>query len=100
MSAFLSGVFLCAVYQLIVTIRQMVKHRGWLINLEDICYWIFAMVYLFVQNYNTNNGAIRGYYILGIVVGVVTSWKSFQYFSVLWKKFIQHRKQKKVDKLR
>lgn len=97
-SAFFSGIFLCAIYLLIVTIRQIVKHRMWAVNLEDASYWIFAFAYLFVQIYNTNNGAIRGYYILGIVGGALSLWKSFHYFVILWKKIVQQRKQKRVDK--
>lgn len=99
-SAFFSGVFLCALYQLILTVRQMVKHKVWVANLEDVGYWIFAFLYLFVQIYNTNNGAIRGYYVLGVVGGVITLWKIFRYFTKLWKKFVQCRKQKRVDKSR
>lgn len=97
-SAFFSGIFLCAVYQMIRVIRLAVRHRTWMENLEDVCYWMFAFNYLFVQIYNTNNGAIRGYYVLGVVGGAVILWKTFHYFSDLWKKFVQQIKQKRVDK--
>lgn len=88
------------VYYTLGEIRQLIRHRPWLVNLEDGIYWGMALIYLFVQIYNTNNGVIRGYYVLGIVFGAVFSWKALRFFAKMWKKFIQSRKQKKVDKLR
>lgn len=99
-SAFFSGVFLYTVYHAIENVRLLLRHKLWLISVEDALYWGMALIYLFVQIYDTNNGVIRGYYVLGIVFGASFAWKSLQIISKVWKKFIQSRKQKKVDKFK
>lgn len=97
-SAFFSGIFLCSVYLAIGKIREIIKHRLWLINIEDGIYWGMVFAYLFVQIYYTNNGAIRGYYVLGVVGGVIFLWKISRTFSKMWKNFVQCKKEKRVDK--
>lgn len=97
-SAFFSGVFLCSAYLAISKIREIIKHRLWLVNLEDGIYWSMAFTYLFVQIYHTNNGAIRGYYVLGVVGGVIFLWKISRIFSKLWIKFVHRKEEKRVDK--
>lgn len=96
-SAMYSGSFLLSVYYLIEMIRKMIRHREWTINLEDVLFWIFAGGYLFVQIYHTNNGNIRLYYVLGLVLGAVLSWKILRLFEKVWKKFVHFKKEKRVD---
>ena len=44
-------------------------------GIEDLFYWIFVEMYLFVQIYHTSSGSVRWYYILGVVVGAcLMSW--------------------------
>ena len=44
-------------------------------NSQDLFYWIFVEMYLFVQIYHTSSGSVRWYYILGVVVGAcLMSW--------------------------
>ena len=96
-SAMYSGSFLLSVYYLIEMIRKIIRHREWTINLEDIFFWIFSGGYLFVQIYHTNNGNIRLYYVLGLVLGALLSWKILRLFEKVWKKFVHFKKEKRVD---
>lgn len=97
-SAVFSGIFLFSVYFAVEMIRNLRSHPLWLINLEDVAYWSVAFGYLFVQIYHTNDGIIRGYYVLGLVLGAVISWKSFRILGEKWKKFVHSRKKKRLDK--
>ena len=69
--AVISGAVVRFFYQSLCCFRKIWKHKRWVIELEDLGFWIGTALYLFVQIYYTNNGVIRGYFILGIVVGAI-----------------------------
>lgn len=69
--AVLSGAGLRLLYRCLGCFREIVRHSLIAIGIEDITFWIFCALYLFVQIYQTSNGSIRWYFILGIVVGAV-----------------------------
>lgn len=98
LSAVFSGIFLVSFYMAINMLRKIIKHPLWVVNMEDILYWSVVLGYLFVQIYHTNNGIIRGYYVLGIVLGAVSMLKISTFFSKKWKKFVQSRAKKSIDK--
>ena len=50
--------------------RSVIHHVHWVIELEDLIYWIGTAIFLFVQIYYTSSGSIRWYFILGIGIGV------------------------------
>lgn len=96
-SAIYSGSFLLSLYYLIELIRKMIRHKDMAINFEDILFWIFAGGYLFVQIYHTNNGNIRLYYVLGLVLGAALSLEILRILEKVWKKFVHFKKEKRVD---
>ena len=68
--AFGSGCFLLGIYDLLRIFRMVFRHPGILISVEDVCYWLFHALYLFVVMYRQNSGAVRGYFIAGVVLGM------------------------------
>ena len=70
-AAVLTGAVLRLSYECLTCLRQIIKHSLPVVNVEDLLFWIGAAVYLFVQIYQTSNGGIRWYFILGVVVGAV-----------------------------
>ena len=75
LTAFSSGLFLRGTYRCLECFRDIVKHSFLAVGIEDLFYWIFVEMYLFVQIYHTSSGSVRGYYILGVVVGAcLMSW--------------------------
>ena len=75
LTAFLSGLFLRVAYRCLECFRDIVKHSYLAVGIEDLFYWIFVEMYLFVQIYHTTSGSIRWYYILGVVGGAcLMSW--------------------------
>lgn len=79
--AILSGMFLMLLYQFLQLLRCLIFHKLWIVNLEDIAFWIFTSFYLFLQMYKTTNGSIRWFFALGIVLGVGIAWYSFNLIS-------------------
>lgn len=74
--ACLIGMILLACYVVLAVIRRLFCHRKWMVHLEDIGYWTGVSIYLFVQFYHTNNGKIRWFSVLGIVIGALFLWKT------------------------
>lgn len=86
LTAFLSGLLLRVAYRCLECFRDIVKHSFLAVGIEDLFYWFFVEIYLFVQIYHTSSGSIRWYYALGVVVGVsLMSW-FLQKFKKLCKK--------------
>lgn len=68
--AVITGIIVCGSYYLLVILRRLIPHHIAVISIEDIIYWIWTAVYIFIQMYTTSYGSVRWYFILGIVVGV------------------------------
>ena len=64
-----TGIMLRLAYQSMNVFRQLVEHSLFIIGIEDIIFWLGAALYVFVQIYHTSDGAIRWYFILGLVFG-------------------------------
>lgn len=84
--AVLMGIIILAFYCCFETLRHLFPHKAWMIHIEDISYWCIVSVYLFVQIYHTNNGKIRWFSALGLVLGVVFAWKMFSILKKIAKK--------------
>lgn len=84
--ATLNGIFGYALYSSLKVMRKLIPHKKVVVQIEDLVYWIFMGGYLFVQIYHTNNGKIRWYSILGLVVGCIFLWKILLILRKMWKK--------------
>ena len=72
-SAILDGMAVASTYLSLHILREIIPHKLWVINLQDIIYWCGVSAYLFVQIYYTNNGNLRWFDVLGLVFGVIIS---------------------------
>lgn len=70
--AIFCGVFLSVVYDAIRVWRRIVIHRRvfW-IGIEDILFWIFAGIRLFLLSFETRSGIVRGFLLIGAVLGAL-----------------------------
>ncbi|MBE5960807.1 MAG: hypothetical protein E7256_05400 [Lachnospiraceae bacterium] len=64
------GALLFLMYDGILIIRNIIRHGKILIAIEDICFWITSGVLIFRMMYLKNNGTIRWYAVLGIIIGM------------------------------
>ena len=70
LAAFLTGMLLLFVYDLLRILRRVVSHKLWLIGAEDLIFWIGSAIALFAMLYQENSGYIRGFVIGGVLVGM------------------------------
>lgn len=68
---FLLGAALAFLYDMIRTLRMLFRHWDWLVDLEDLLYWIFTGWSVFQTLFYFNRGALRGYAFLGLFLGVI-----------------------------
>ena len=71
--AILAGAIVRLAYRCISCLREVVHHAHWVIELEDLIYWIGTAIFLFVQIYYTSSGSVRWYFILGVGIGGAVS---------------------------
>ena len=69
LQAILAGNYLCLIYKGVRVFRLLIKHKSFVIALEDLGYWVFVTIYLFFSMQINCNGNIRWYYIVGLLGG-------------------------------
>ena len=67
----LAGFIITAVYDLLRIARCVIKHKYFLIAAEDLLFWIFVTVFLFLFLYYMNNGVLRWFAVFGLFLGMV-----------------------------
>ncbi len=69
LQAVLAGNLIYLVYSLIRVMRRLWKHNLFFVSLEDLIFWIGTGIYLFVRIYQTSDGIIRWYFVIGVLLG-------------------------------
>lgn len=64
------GIKLAFVYDGIRLFRIFVFHRNIFISIEDLFFWIYAGIIIFEQQLEQSNGVLRGFSILGMLLGM------------------------------
>ena len=68
--AVLAGAIVRLAYRCISCLREVVHHAHWVIELEDLIYWIGTAIFLFVQIYYTSSGSVRWYFIMSVSLAI------------------------------
>lgn len=97
-AAVLSGAIVRLTYRCISCFRQIVKHHLFVIEAEDLIFWIGSALYMFVQIYHTSDGSIRWYFILGVVLGASLMTFFLWKIEKIYKKIYAHKKKKSSSK--
>lgn len=73
-------VFLCAmgsgavagfIYDLFRLKRKALKTKAFLLGLEDVVFWVFAALLVFITAYFSSDGEVRLYFLFGAFLGVL-----------------------------
>lgn len=67
----LRGVLILVLYDVIRIIRRVMPHGIWAVTLEDAAYWVATALLVFQLLYRENDGAVRGYALLAVAVGML-----------------------------
>ena len=70
MYALFLGVFITFVYDLIRIARRVIPHKRFWISVEDLAFWIFCGIEVFLLMYNESNGTLRWFAVLGALCGM------------------------------
>ena len=64
------GIKLAFIYDGIRVFRFFVSHRNIIISIEDLLFWIYAGIIIFELQLEQSNGVLRGFSILGMLLGM------------------------------
>lgn len=67
----LSGGIILLAYDLLRILRRLIKHGTFFLAFEDLIFWIVASIYIFSVIYRHNSGIIRGFSVMGMMIGIV-----------------------------
>lgn len=69
--AFASGILITFLYDLLRIWRRVQPHRGLLVSLEDLLFWIFCALYIFQLMHRESNGSLRWFAVMGALAGML-----------------------------
>lgn len=67
----LLGIRLAFCYDLVRIIRLFIRHKNWVVDMEDLLFWLFTAWHVFETLFRYNRGALRAYAFLGMFLGVL-----------------------------
>lgn len=67
----LLGIGIVVLYDILRIFRNIIKHKNFLIGLEDILFWITSGLLIFRMLYKENDGILRWFSIGGIILGML-----------------------------
>lgn len=68
--AFLLGIFVTFVYDLVRIFRRVVVHNTFFMSLEDLIFWIYCGTEVFLLMYHESDGTLRWFAVLGAFAGM------------------------------
>lgn len=69
--ALIQGALMMIAYSILAVFRKLVKHNTFAVAAEDLLYWIVTAVCIFRMLYMENSGAVRGFAIAAVVLGML-----------------------------
>lgn len=88
LQAFLTGIYITFVYDLLRIFRRVVPQGTFMVSLEDILFWIYCTIKVFFLMYYESNGTLRWFAVLGAFVGMLLYRKAVSPFLVKYVSYI------------
>lgn len=77
------GMVLAFQYDKIRIIRRIIRHRRvFMIAVEDVIYWIYVGIRIFIICFYVNSGIIRSFIVVGLVCGAVLYLKALSVYYI------------------
>ena len=67
----LTGILLILAFDLLRILRRLIPHRTGMVAVEDMLYCTGSAIFIFIMLCRENDGAIRGFCMLGMSVGML-----------------------------
>ena len=74
LQAIFAGNMVCLVYDALRIWRRILRHNLWIIALEDILFWVWTSIHIYVRIFQTCDGIIRWYFVVGTIVGGILTY--------------------------
>ena len=72
-----TGIIMGMLYDLIRIFRKIIHHPNWMVQIEDLLYWLTCGCFAFIMLYWENYGQIRVFVFAGILIGSVLYFLTF-----------------------
>lgn len=82
------GIILMFMYDIIRIFRRIISHNNLFISIEDIIFWIISAFIIFIVMYFQNNGIIRSFSIIAMILGMILYNKTISNYFVKYISFI------------
>jgi len=69
--ALIMGIFITFIYDWLRIVRRVIPHKSFMISLEDIGFWIYCAIEVFLLMYHESDGTLRWFAVLGAMVGML-----------------------------
>lgn len=67
----LMGIVITFVYDWILILRKLIKHKIFWVSFEDFLFWVSCGIGVFYMLYRENNGVLRWFTVLGALIGMI-----------------------------
>ena len=71
------GVFVTFVYDLLRSLRRAIPHNNFFVSVEDIFFWIFCAISVFLMMQKQSDGTLRWFAVGGALLGMFVYRKTF-----------------------
>ena len=69
--ALLMGIFITFVYDILRILRRVIPHKGFMVSLEDLAFWIYCAEKVFLMMYHESDGNLRWFAVIGALAGMI-----------------------------
>lgn len=97
-NAVLLGAALMLLYDVIRICRRILPRGIILVSIEDVIYWIVFGVAVFILLYRENDGAVRGFIVGGIAVGLFLYYQLLGRWLMKWMGILIRSLKKRLKK--
>ena len=80
--ATLMGVYITFFYDILRIFRRVIPHANFMVSLEDIGFWIYCSIKVFMLMYYESDGTLRWFAVLGALLGMTVYRKLVSPFFV------------------
>ena len=78
----ITGIVIGILFDIFRILRKSFKTADWITYLQDILFWVFAGCVMLFSIFTFNNGEIRSYVFIGIILGIILYMLSISRFFV------------------
>ena len=90
LSFLVTGFVIGILFDIFRILRKSFKNIDWITYIQDILFWVLTAAILLYSIFTFNNGELRGYIFLSIILGIVIYLLTLsKYFILIWVKIFK-----------